>query len=140
MRITVENYKQGTVYPRVVQATHAILANKDELAPVDLFIQMGLVDRNDVLRWRRGGVPYLEKVVHCNLSKANRILRVLGMHAHDLNLGRKVVRYVVESGKRREIPLRFSKTGDSGIERVYTTHFYIIGAPEKFRARLLENK
>jgi hypothetical protein len=33
-----------------------------------------------------GRVPYLEKVIKCNLTSLARLLRILRLHAHDLNL------------------------------------------------------
>ena len=40
----------------------------------------------DVESWRFGRVSYLEKVIRCNLGKTSRILRILRMHVHDLNM------------------------------------------------------
>jgi hypothetical protein len=44
---------------------------------------MDLLSPESAENWRRGRVPYLERVVRCNLSKASRILRILRMHARD---------------------------------------------------------
>jgi hypothetical protein len=37
--------------------------------------------RGDLENWRFGRVPNLERVIHCNLEKAERILRLLRFHA-----------------------------------------------------------
>lgn len=87
-KITVENYRGDKYYPKVVQAFAAILATGDVVAPIEVLVQMGLLRRSDVESWRFGRVPYLEKVIHCNLAKASRILRLLRLHAHDLNMPR----------------------------------------------------
>jgi len=98
---------------------------------------MGLLERTELKRWQYGDIPYLEKVIHCNLSKASRVLRILGMHAHDLDLGRKTVQYMTIGKMKPKAPLRFSKTGDLGIERAFATHFVVIGSLEKFHTKLL---
>jgi len=72
--------------------------------------------------WKRGEVPYLERVIRCNLSRAGRILRVLRFHAHDLNLGPSITCY-----HHRKRPLRFSKSGEPSIEQAYSRHFVVIG-------------
>jgi hypothetical protein len=51
---------------------------------VDVFVQMDLLQASDLESWRFGRIPYLEKVIRCNLAAASRILRILRMHVHDL--------------------------------------------------------
>jgi hypothetical protein len=72
--------------------------------------------------WRRGRVPYLERVVDCNLTRLSRLLRVLRFHAHDL----KVVpaqNVYHRRGKGPKQTLRFTKTGDANLETAYPRHF-----------------
>jgi hypothetical protein len=83
-RITLQNYRTDPSYPRIVRAVEAILAKTPVVAPVELFVQLGLLQPADLEAWRFGRVPYLEKVIRCNLEKASRILRIFWMHAHDL--------------------------------------------------------
>ena len=120
MRPTVNNYKQDKYYPKVVRAVSAITANYTIVAPVEVMIKMGNLRRKDFDDWKRGRVPYLEKVFLGNLSKANRILRILRFHAHDLNMIPSITAYRQIGCKR---PLRFSKTGDKNIEDAYSRHF-----------------
>lgn len=47
------------------------------MAPIDVFLGMGLLDDESIRAWRRGQTPYLEKVIRCNLKVASRILRIL---------------------------------------------------------------
>ena len=68
------------------------------------------------------GVPYLERVIDCNLTRLSRLLRILRFHAHDLNLKPSATAYM-RYGKGPKQRLRFSKTGDAGIEAAYSTHF-----------------
>ncbi len=82
---------------------------------------MGLLHTEDLTKWKRGGTPYLERVVRCNLSRASAILRILRFHAHDLNLSPSITKYM-----HRNSALRFSKTGDPLIEEAYARHFVAI--------------
>ncbi len=133
---TVENYRQDKYYPKVVRAVAAILANAEVVTAIDVFVHLELLTRPDVESWRFGRVPYLEKVIHCNLSKASRILRLLRLHVHDLNLCPSHTAYV-KWGKGQRTPLRFSKTGDPNIEEAYSRHFLAPGLTSK-RKRLAE--
>ena len=73
--------------------------------------------------WRRGRIPYLERVVDCNLTRLGRLLRILRFHAHDLNLKPSMTPYM-RWGNGPNQPLRFTKTGDPRIEEEpYATHF-----------------
>ena len=132
-KITVENYRDDKYYPKIVRAAEAILAQGDVVAPVDVFVHMELLSKADVEAWRFGRVPYLEKVIRCNLSKISRILRILRMHVHDLDMIPSHTAYV-KWGKGPRPPLRFSKTGDPNLEAAYSRHFLKPGLKGKKRA------
>jgi hypothetical protein len=83
---------------------------------------MGFLIREHLEDWRRGRVPYLERVVDCNLTRLGRLLRVLRFHAHDLSLKPPCTAYK-RSGKGPKQRLRFTKTGDPKVEQAYATHF-----------------
>ena len=87
---------------------------------------MGLLEAQDIDNWRKDRVPYLEKVIKCNLAKAGRVLRILRFHAHDLNLKPSVTVYRRETSGGK-IPLRFSKSGERNIEEAYSRHFVKLG-------------
>jgi hypothetical protein len=61
-------------------------------------------------------------VINCNLTRLSRLLHILRFHAHDLNLKPSQTIYK-RYGKGSKLRLRFSKTGDAGLEAAYTTHF-----------------
>ena len=121
-RITIENYRTQKEYPKIVAAVAQVLAKQRFVAPIDVFLCMGLLDADDLTKWQCGGTPYLERVIRCNLSRASAILRILRFHAHDLNLGPSITRYM-----HRKNSLRFSKTGEGPIEEAYARHYVVIG-------------
>lgn len=91
---------------------------------MEVFIRLNLLRRKDLEDWRFRRIPYLEKVIQCNLSNANRILRVLRLHAVDRSLKPSPTGYMKwGKGGRRRIHLRFSKTGDPNLEAAFSTHF-----------------
>lgn len=118
---TIQTYRQDKYYPRVKRAVARILERDDVVRPVEVFIETGLLARKDHDDWRRGRVPYLERVIAGNLSKVNRILRVLRFHAHDLKLTPGGTDYRQWGARQRR--LRFSKSGERRLEEAYATHF-----------------
>ena len=121
-KITVANYRQDPYYAQIVKAVDGLLREKGFVAPLELFIRMDLLSPESVENWRRGRIAYLEMVIRCNLGKASRILRILRMHAHDLDLKPSLTVYKRWTKGSRPL-LRFSKTGDHNIEDAYARHF-----------------
>ena len=121
-KITLANYPQDPYYARIVKAVEGLLREKGFVAPLELFICMDLLSPETVEDWRRGRIPYLERAIRCNLAKASRILGILRMHAHDLDLKPALTVYKRWTKGSRPL-LRFSKTGDRNIEEAYARHF-----------------
>lgn len=119
--VTVDDFRDDPMYPRVVRATAHLLAKGKVVAPVDVLVHMGVLQPKRLEEWRRGSVPYLERVIDKNLSSLSRLLRILRFHAHDMNLQPSLTAYT-RSGKGPKQPLRFTKTGDPQLERAYATH------------------
>ena len=119
---SVATYRKDPVYPRVACAVDGLLDRGTVVTPVDVLIGMGLLTREQLENWRRGRVPYLERVINCNLTCLSRLLRILRFHAHDLNLKPSRTAYM-RWGKGPKQRLRFTKTGDPKIEEAYATHF-----------------
>ena len=94
---------------------------------------MDLLSNAGVESWRFGRVPYLEKVIRGSLGKTSRILRILRMHVHDLNMPPSDTAYL-RWGKGPRTSLRFSKTGDPNLEAAYSRHFLRPGLKGKKRA------
>ena len=138
-KVNVENYQQDKYYPRVVRAVQSILAKGDVVTPIDVFVRMDLLRQEDVESWRFGRIPYLERVIHCNLEKAERILRILRVHVHDLDMIPSITVYV-KWGKKKGPPilLRFSKSGIPRLEEAYSRHFLAPGSNSKKKQRLAE--
>lgn len=115
-------FRDDPLYSSITRAVAAILAGGNVVAPVDVIVRIGWLAPDDLEAWRFGRVPYLERAIRCNLTRLSRFLRVLGFHCHELNLTASQTAYM-KWGKGRRTPLRFTKTGDAAVERVYARHF-----------------
>ncbi len=98
------------------------LIHSDFVSPISVFQRMELLDKGDIEAWKKGRIRYLEKVIKCNLSKANRVLRLMRFHGHDLNMKPSITIYKRKS-KSTKIALIFSKSGDLKLEEAYSRHF-----------------
>lgn len=120
--VSVDDFQLDPMFPRIERAVAGILANAKVVAPVDVLVKMSLLAPEDLEAWRFGRVPYLERVIRCNLTRLSRLLRILGFHCHDLNLSASQTAYI-RWGKGPRVPLRFTKTGEARLEKVYARHF-----------------
>jgi hypothetical protein len=131
-QVTVNTYRQDKYYPRVVRAVAKILSRSDVVAAVEVLMEMGNLTQKNHEAWYRGQVPYLERAFEGSLSKANRILRIIGFHVHDLNMvPRRTVYHQWGKGKNRI--LRFSKSGNEGVGDAYSMHYVWNQSQEKKR-------
>ena len=62
-KVTLDNYKKDRYYPKVVNAVDRVLASEKYVTPIRVFQTMGLLEEKDVESWRKGQVPYLERVI-----------------------------------------------------------------------------
>lgn len=120
-KVSVDNFRQDPLFTRVEQAVQSLLAQGAVVAPVDVFLKMGMLRQADVEAWRRQKIPYLEKAIQGSLPKIARILRILRFYAHDLNLRPSYTAYC-SCGKKQRGLLRFTKTGEANIEKVWSMH------------------
>jgi hypothetical protein len=119
---TIAGYHEDRLFPRIERAVATILERGKVVAPVDVLVEMGLLALEHLDDWRRGKVPYLERVIRCNFTKLSRLLRILRFHVHDLNLVPSMTVYM-RWGKGPRLRLQFTKTGDPKLEDAYARHF-----------------
>ncbi len=121
-RVTQDNYRRDPYFERVSRAVSESLNEKEYVAPVEMFQKMGLLTPEDYQNWRMARVPFLEKVIGCNLERAGRILRILALMAKDGGLKPSQTDYR-KWGKGGNIRLRFSKSGDLNLEEAWSRHY-----------------
>ena len=120
-KVSFDNFRSDPMFPRIERTVAELLAKGSVITPVNVLVGMGLLRPEHLEEWCRGQIPYLERVITCNLSRVSRILRILRFHAHDLGLKPSFTVYN-RHGKGPKQRLRFSKTGDPSLEKAYATH------------------
>ena len=103
-------------------AATELIYEKGYVSPVDLFIMMQVISPQDYQDWRMGRIAYLEKITSGGLGKLNTILSELGAYARSQGWYPSKTVYN-KWGKGHKKGLRFSKSGRSAIEDVYSTHY-----------------
>ena len=107
---------------KALQTTGPLLEEKGYISFVDVFMKLGYLDVKNYEKWRRGQVPYLEKVINLNLKKISLIVKSVKSNCEQGNL--RPSKTIYKSwGKGSSRLLEFSKSGASNIEDVYSTHF-----------------
>ena len=106
------------------------------MTAIDVLVGVGWLEPRRVDERRQGRVDYLERVTVANLGKISTAMRSFRHWARGLRPSESA--YVARTRDRR--PLRFSKSGDAGIERAYRTHWVSPELSERKRARLVERQ
>lgn len=95
--------------------------------PVDVLMDIGVLKKQDYENWRNGRVDYLERVCQCNLHKLSEIMKEVRAYAGKNALKPSETVYkqwgLNNNGKKIVNRLRFSKSGDPGVEKGYSTHY-----------------
>jgi hypothetical protein len=121
---------------RVVKAAEAALAARHYVSPVEVLVGIGWLDPGAVERWRQGQIDYLERVVQTNLSRISEAMKLFRSWATAKGLVASETSYVARKPSRRT--LRFSKSGNPTIERLYRTHWLSGELSKRKRERLAE--
>ena len=113
---------------KVRRRVNDLVSEKGFVSPLDVFLRLGTISSKLVEEWRYGRVPYLERVLHGNLSQFSFIMLSLREKARELNLRPSYTAYT-SWGKGPKRQLRFSKSGNPNIEISYATH-YVLNKPK----------
>jgi hypothetical protein len=121
---------------RVIRAAEAALAAQKYVSPVDVLVGIGWLDPGALARWQRGQVACLEAVVQSNLPRISEAMKLFRSWAATKGLTASETHYVTRTPSRQM--LRFSKSGNPTIEKLYRTHWISGELSEKKRERLVE--
>jgi hypothetical protein len=120
---------------KVRRVVDELVEDKGFISPLEVFLKLGTITPKLVEEWRFGRVPYLERVLHGNLSQFSFIMSTLREIARERNWKPSYTAYM-RWGKGSKQLLRFSKSGDPNVEQCYATHF-VLGKPKGLQ-RLVE--
>src|SRR5437763_4917148 len=129
---------RGDIDRRVIRAAEAALAKRKFVTAIDVLVGVGWLEPRRVDEWRQGRVEYLERVTVANLGKISAAMRSFRRWAQARGLKPSETAYLARTRDRR--PLRFSESGDPGIEQAYRTHWVSPELSEQKRARLAERE
>jgi len=121
---------------RVVRAAEAALATQQYVSPIDVLVGVGWLDPGAEKRWRLGQIDCLERAVQANLSRISAATKLFRSWAAGKGLNPSDTRYVARTPQRST--LRFSRSGEPGIERAYRTHWLSPALSLEKRERLAE--
>src|SRR5262249_55054401 len=106
---------------RVVKAAEDALAAQNYVSAVDVLVGIGWLDSGSVKRWRQGQIDCLEGAVQANLSRVSEAIKLFRSWAAKKGLFASETDYVARTPQRQT--LRFSRSGNPTIERLYRTHW-----------------
>jgi len=128
------NMNDHDLQVKVHSAMHTLIKEKDVASPVEIIIAIGVLTKEDYERWRFGKVDYLERVCKVNLRKLSFINHEIRSYAQKHVLKPSWTDYR-QWGKGKNARLRFSKSGDENVERLYATHYNNNQKVEEAKAR-----
>lgn len=114
----------GEIIGKVHNSMYQQLKKDGFATPVQVLMDVGVLAEKDYDNWRHGRVDYLERVCKVNLHKLAYIMKQVRAYAKKNSLKPSWTFYKQWGRKGKPtIKLRFSKSGDEGIERQYATHY-----------------
>lgn len=115
--------KKNVMIQRVATIAGDVVSTKGYVTSIDLMMGLGWLGAAKVADWRKGKIPYLEKVITASLGKISKVMKAFRCWALHSNLKPSVTVYKHKSHK-----LRFSKSGDPNIETAFSTHYVLISS------------
>jgi hypothetical protein len=122
---------------RVVSAAEAALAHKQYVSAIDVLTGSGMLAPTHVESWRRGRIDFLERTMQGNLGKISESMAMFRAWALKKGLKASETGYV-RRARNGTVDLRFSKSGDPGIEKNYRTHYVSPALSERKQERLTQ--
>lgn len=98
--------------------------------PMDVLMDVGVLEKQKYEEWRFGKIPYLEAVCNCNLRQLSFVMKQIRSYADKNGLKPSFCYYKQWGAKKKNgqghkqvYPLRFSKSDKVKIEKAYATHY-----------------
>ncbi len=132
---------RSALVDRVAKTPEASLAARDYVSLIDVFVGIRWLDPGAVERWRREQIDCLEHVIQTSPQRISEAMNLFRSWAGGKGLHASETPYVARTLQRRTLQrrtLRFSRSGDPTIERLYRTHWVSRELSEKKRERLAE--
>src|SRR5712671_624394 len=121
---------------RVTTAAEKALAARGYVAPIDILLGIGWLDPNTARRWQQGQIERLEDALQTNPTRISEALSLFYSWATTNGLIPSEAQYLARTPAQPV--LRFSKSGEPGIELAYRTHWMSPELSAKKRKGLVE--
>jgi hypothetical protein len=121
---------------RVIDAAEAALAAHGHVSAVDVLLGIGWLDPGAPKRWQQGQIDCLEGAAQTSPPRLSEAMELFRSWATGKGLLPSETSYVARTPQRQT--LRFSRSGDPSIERLYRTHWVSPKLSEPKRERLAE--
>jgi hypothetical protein len=128
---------QEDLKKRVISAAEAALAHHQYVSAINVLTGARFLEPVHVQAWKKGRIDFLERTIQANLHKISFSMSVFRQWAQQKGLKPSETRYV-RSGRAGTVDLRFSNSGDPGIEKNYRTHYVSPALSEQKQERLKE--
>lgn len=113
---------QREIEGKVRRAAMAAIDHHEYVSAIDVLTGMSWLTPASVEDWRRGRVPFLEKVIGTNLNRISFAMKYFRKWAPSEGLTPSETVYR-RWGKGPKHVLRFSKSGAPLLEKYYSTHY-----------------
>lgn len=122
--------KDGELIGKVHNSVYRQCQKRGYATPVDVLMDVGVLEKQKYEEWRFGKIPYLEAACNCNLRQPSFVMKQIRSYADKNGLKPSFCYYKQWGTKKKNgqghkqvYPLRFSKSGKSEIEKTYATHY-----------------
>ena len=113
--------KKKSLSQKVATVAGNVVSKQGYVSAIDLLLGLGWLNQDTLLDWKRGKIPYLERVVTANLKKISKAMKEFSLCATHAKLKKSITVY-----KHKNYKLRFSKSGNPNIETAYSMHFVLV--------------
>ena len=134
--------KDGNLSGKIHSSMFHQCQERGYATPVDVLMDIGVLQQKKYEDWRFGRVTYLESVCTVNLRTLSNILHQMRVYAKKTGLKPSFCYYkqwgTKRKGgqeKRKIIPLQFSKSGNTDVEKWYATHFVDIKRLQEIKGK-----
>ena len=121
---------------RVVRTAETTLAIEDAVSAIDMLRGLGWLNASVVDAWRQGRVDCIEAAIQASPMRLAEAMELFRSWATEKGLIACEADYVARTPQRQG--LRFSRSGDPAVERLFRTHWASPKIPRKRRERLAE--
>lgn len=109
---------------KAVSIANGLAKSKGCVSMIDVLLSMEKLSKENYEAWRLGRVRCLESVMSGNLKQLEFLLRLVRTFCLSQNMHESWSAYH-SWGKRRPTQLRFTKSGNPRLEKLYATHYVV---------------